>query len=304
MHVHYIMTRIREFRTLLHHILIHPNNRNGKFAAIFRLMKWQLLKNVSKKGVIVPVGTNRLFKVVCDSKFSSLVIYNRLPDWDEMNFLLRFLRHGDAFIDIGANVGFYTVLASTVISEQPLIAIEANPRNVTILREQVALNKLSNVRVFETALGNTNGELIFEDISRETGSLAPRSDFSGPQIRVSCSLLDDVLASLNIAAPVLVAKMDTEGCEGMILEGAEKTLRAGTVGIWLFELADVSLRRHGSSAEELVSMFEKHGYSILYWDEEHRRLGRRGDEYDSGRANYLACNYAQLQERLLVKQLV
>ncbi len=263
-----------------------------------RLLKWQLSKNISKKPVIVPVGNNRRFKVVCDSKFSSLVIYNRLPDWNEMNFLLRFLRPEDVFVDIGANVGFYTVLASTIIFEQPIIAVEANPRNVIILREQVALNHLSNVRVFETALGSTEGVLMFEDSSRETGSLASADACSGAQIRVACSLLDHILASVPIASPVIVAKMDVEGCEGMILEGAKRTLETGAVKIWLFELGDEVLRRHGSSAEQLLGVFEHYGYSVLYWDEDGQRLGHKGDEHDFGHANYIASNYAQIRERL------
>ena len=284
------MAPLQELRTLLHHILIHPNNRDQKIAAAFRLLKWQIWKNLLKRPVTVRVGTDRLFKVVCDSKFSSLVIYNRLPDWDEMNFLLRFLRPEDAFIDIGANVGFYTVLASTIIREQSILAIEANPRNAKIVREQVALNRLTNVRVLETALGDKQGKLLFEDSSRETGSLASAGDASPSHIRVPCSLLDDVLASEKITAAVVVAKMDVEGCEGMILEGARQTLEEGRVNVWLFELAETGLRRHGSSEEQLLGIFERHGYSILYWDEAHQRLGNRGDEHDNGHANYLACN--------------
>jgi hypothetical protein len=74
------MNRLKEFQTLLRHVLDHPNNRKNRLCAAMRLLKWQLSKNISKKPVIVPVGNNRRFKVVCDSKFSSLVIYNRLPD--------------------------------------------------------------------------------------------------------------------------------------------------------------------------------------------------------------------------------
>jgi hypothetical protein len=67
-----------------------------------------------------------------DSKFSSLVFYTKLPDWDEMNFLLRVLRPGDGFVDIGANVGFYTLLASARCSSDCIWAAEALPRNIEV----------------------------------------------------------------------------------------------------------------------------------------------------------------------------
>ena len=105
-----------------------------------------------------------------------MVIYNVLPDWDEMNFLLRFLRPSDGFIDIGANVGFYTVLASTVITEGPLLAFEANPRNVEVLRQQIELNRLANAEIFCSALGDSTGELKFSDSGRETGAVQNPDD--------------------------------------------------------------------------------------------------------------------------------
>lgn len=292
---------ITELRNLLGNVLRHPNNRHARVAAAFRFLRWQIHKRLIKKPVVIPVGRNRSFKVVCDSKFSSMVLYNVLPDWDEMNFLLRFLRPEDAFIDIGANVGFYTILASTIVIETPILAIEANPRNASVLREQIALNNVGNIRMLETALGDAESTLMFDDCGRETGSLAHEGVSFQRQIEVRCTLLDTLLAG-NALADCIVAKMDVEGCEEMILRGAKETLKRGDVSVWLFELADAGLRRHGSSSERLIQVFEQSGYSILYWDEERQHLGHRGDEADSDRGNYLACrNEAFVRERLSAK---
>ena len=279
---------IKELVWLLGHVLRHPDNRRHRWRATLRFFHWQLHKRLRKTPITVRVGTNRSFKVVCDSSFSSLVVYNRLPDWDEMNFLLRLLRPADGFIDIGANVGFYTVLASTVVTVGPILTIEANPKNVLILREQIQLNDLQNTTVMDFALGNVAGEVAFSDSSRETGSLASGDEADGCVIKVPCKTLDAVLGSLALP-DCTIAKMDVEGCEEMILQGGTKTLVQKRIGVWLFELADTGLKRHHSSAEQLVKIFNDHGYSVHYWDEESRRLGKRGDETDTDRANYIAC---------------
>ena len=293
-----MLSTLKELVWLLGHVVRHPNNKRQRLRATLRFFHWQLHKRLWKTPLTVSVGSNRLFKVICDSYFSSLVIYNRLPDWDEMNFLLRLLRPADGFVDIGANVGFYTVLASTLVTEGPILSVEANPKNVTILREQVQLNGLSNVTVLPFALGNVAGEVAFSDSSRETGSLADGSESDGRLIKDPCQTLDAALGGLALPAWT-VAKMDVEGCEEMILQGGRDTLAQNRISVWLFELADAGLKRHRSSAEQLVRLFNEHGYSICYWDEKTQRLGGRGDEADTDRANYIACRDAgQLGQRL------
>jgi len=90
-----------------------------------------------------------------------MVVYTGLPEWDEMNFLLRILRprmlHGHRCqCRILHGPGLHDC-------EGPLLAFEANPRNLEVLREQVKLNQLANAEVFGTALGNSTGELSFLD---------------------------------------------------------------------------------------------------------------------------------------------
>ena len=290
---------LSELRWLLGCVLSHPYNRGRRFSAFFRFVSWQIRKRLFKRPAIIRVGATRQFKVVCDSPFSSTALYNVLPDWDEMNFLIRFLRPSDGFIDIGANVGFYTILASTVVTEGPILAFEANPRNVEVLRQQVELNHLPNAEIFCTALGNSTGELSFHDSGRETGSVQEGSGAGAKLITVPCSRLDDCLDSRTLP-PCVVAKMDVEGFETTVLEGARDAMKKGGVSVWLFELNDVALREHGSSGEKLIEAFTAHGYSICYWDQDSRRIGRRGDERDHDRENYLACRDVEIIERRII----
>lgn len=52
---------------------------------------------------------------------------------------------------------------------------------------------------------------------------------------------------------------------------------------------EIALKKHGATGEQLLEAFTAHGYSILYWDEEHRQLGTKGDARDANRENYVAC---------------
>jgi len=283
-----MLRTLSELRWLLGCVLNHPANRRHRIRAVVRFAWWQFRKRVSREPAVISVGANRKFKVLCDSPFSSMVVYDGLPEWDEMRFLLRILGESDGFIDIGANVGFYTVLASTIVTGGPLFAFEANPRNLEVLRDQVQLNGLANARVFGNALGNSTGELSFFDSGRETGSLATAGDSGAKVITVPCARLDDCLARHSLPDYV-VAKMDVEGCEALVLEGATALMQSGRISVWLFELNETALCKHGSSGEKLIEAFTRHGYAIVYWDEEHRRLGVKGDGQDENRENYVAC---------------
>jgi FkbM family methyltransferase len=278
---------LSDLTTLVGHITHHPNNRGRRLPALGRLAYWQVRKRLLHSSMIVAVEGRRRFKVVPDSRFSSLVFYNRLPDWDEMNFLLRVLRPRDGFLDIGANVGFYTILASTA-TEGPLVAIEASPRNVAVLHDQIRLNGIGHVKVLELAVGDVDGELPFDGADRETGGLIEPSSESPLAIRVPCRRLDGLLDDAFLDR-CLLAKIDIEGNEVAALRGASRILADRRIPCWIFELSSENLRGRGSSEADLIGLFESNGYEILYWDEDRDRLGTRGDADDVGRSNYLAC---------------
>lgn len=269
----------------MEHVWAHPANRNARLAAIGRLLRWQVQKHLLRQPLIVNLGAGRRFKIPIDSKFSSLVYYNRLPDWDEMNFLLRVLRPGDRFVDIGANVGFYSILASQKVTAPNIFAFEANPANVTVLREQATINRLDGLQIFPYALGSRRGRLSFRAGDRETGAVSP-AGAAGAFI-VECRTLDEllVLAFTNCEA---IAKMDVEGYEVEVLLGAPRLLKDKVIGTWLFELSAVNLSNQNRSIHELLNLFSQSGYRFYFWNESAEALDEV--EPEVGRVqNYIAC---------------
>jgi FkbM family methyltransferase len=126
------------------------------------------------------------------------------------------VRPGMLCWDVGANVGFYTLLLAELVGAGGRVfAFEPVPRNVELLRRHVEMNRCQNVRILPCALGDSDGEAEFDpgpDTSR--GRIA-----AGGPLKVPCSRADTLLAAGEVEAPDVI-KIDVEGTEADVLRGA------------------------------------------------------------------------------------
>jgi FkbM family methyltransferase len=130
------------------------------------------------------------------------------------------VKRGDVFYDVGANVGFYSLLAATLIDLGRVYAMEPLPANLGYLRKHLELNRVSNVEVFEVAVSDQVGSAFFQvEATRAMGRIAP--DGADGAIRVETSTLDTLLKEEQIAPPNFI-KMDIEGAEFRALLGARE----------------------------------------------------------------------------------
>jgi FkbM family methyltransferase len=140
-----------------------------------------------------------------------------------LDAIAKTLGPGDIFVDAGANVGFFSVLASRAVGEDGrVIAIEMMPGTAAALRRNVALNDLSNVTVAECALSSRMGDTVEARVSPGKHGQASiiRKDITGSvrKVLVITSTFDWLLRGLD---PKLI-KMDLEGAEKEAAEGATK----------------------------------------------------------------------------------
>jgi len=143
-----------------------------------------------------------------------------------LSTLARFLKPGDVAVDVGANVGLYTVLlARTVGSQGLVIACEPGGRNFEHLGENLKLNGLTNVRLFRKALGNTSGQAKLY-ASTVIGNSSLASGKNGNAVAEDVELIegDRLIAQENLPVPRAL-KIDVEGFEYAVLKGFERTLR-------------------------------------------------------------------------------
>lgn len=129
------------------------------------------------------------------------------------------LRPGHTVLDVGANVGYYTLLASVLVGDPGRVhAFEPEPRNAGFLRRHASLNRRGNVRVEQAAVSDREGTARFDFGSGSgTGHLAD----SGA-IEVRTLSLDDYCAQHGLAPHAI--KIDVEGAEMSVLQGARETL--------------------------------------------------------------------------------
>jgi FkbM family methyltransferase len=135
------------------------------------------------------------------------------------------LKDARLFTDVGAHVGYYTLLASKIAKE--IISIEPNPFNYKLLKFNLRINKIKNVYALNIAASNYNGETgIF--IPKLKGKIATdesRLDNNISRIKIKVVKLDDLL--LKIGKNPDVIKIDVEGSEMQVLEGLQEALRKG-----------------------------------------------------------------------------
>lgn len=173
---------------------------------------------------------------------------------------------GGTLVDVGAQKGTISLRAANYVgSAGRVISIEPNPVSAAVLRENIKASGHSNVEVLELACGREPGELdlyIGPRMNTGAASLSKRQAVeaggSGSSYRVKVLPLDDIVRASGLSA-VHVIKVDTEGAETMIIQGAQETLGRFQPTLVL-ETVDHHLRNMGSSLEELEDLLRRLGY--------------------------------------------
>jgi hypothetical protein len=138
---------------VLKFIYNHPLNSDDKIKSVIKFIKWQMGIRLLKYPIIFPFTENTRLLASKGMTAATGNLYCKLMEYEDMAFLLHFLRDGDLFVDIGANVGAYTVLASGEIGADT-ISIEPIPSTVEILETNILINKIQDkVKILKIGLG-------------------------------------------------------------------------------------------------------------------------------------------------------
>ena len=122
--------------------------------------------------------------------------------------------------DVGANVGYYTLIAARGSPKRKVFAFEPLPSNIAIIRRHLTLNHLTNVSVIEAALSDRNGTAFFQESANNSmGRLQPDG-----KLKVTCVTIDGLIRDYQVPPPS-VMKIDVEGAEFAALSGGINTLK-------------------------------------------------------------------------------
>jgi len=172
------------------------------------------------------------------------------------------LRPGMTFVDIGANLGYYTVLACGTVGR--IVSFEPSVENIAILRRNVEANGAANVTVVPSGVGDkTETRRLALDADNKGKHSLIASDGAGETIAITT--LDRALAELGVTRVDLI-KMDIEGWEAHAFDGMAETLRRDRPTIF-FEYAPARVRLAGRDPFAMIRSLSKLGYDLFAIDE-------------------------------------
>ncbi|GAA4084476.1 FkbM family methyltransferase [Mucilaginibacter panaciglaebae] len=253
---------MKKIKITLGFILAHPLAKRHIFKALWRLVTWQIQSayNPSRffiKSFIPPVR----FYVSKGLTGITGNIYAGLHEFNEMAFLLHFLRDEDTFIDVGANVGAYTILASGVCGATS-IALEPVNSTFDILLKNVELNQLNgNVTAVNAAAGSEMGVTRFTSANDTTNHVVAENEtITSENIEVKLLTIDSLIQK-NIPQ---LAKIDVEGFESEVLKGMVNTLDADDLKAIIIELNGSGNRYGFNEADIHQNLLNKRFRPHLY----------------------------------------
>lgn len=224
------------FYNTIKFIATHPLNKKNPLGGLYRFAKWQLRTRISPKPVVCKFGTKSKLLVSRGMTGATQNIYCGLQEFHDMAFLLHFLRESDAFIDIGANVGSYTILASSEVGATTY-SVEPVLKTFEHLQENIDLNASNDRAVlFNMGVGSSQGTISF------TKGLDTMNHVAVPGEEHTIEVPVDTFDNLFVLDKTTLVKIDTEGFETAVIEGMEQALENPHLQAIIIELNGLSLR--------------------------------------------------------------
>jgi FkbM family methyltransferase len=220
-------------------------------------------------------------------------IYTGLHEFEDMAFVLHALRENDVFVDIGANIGSYTVLAGAVVGAR-CIAFEPIPTTYHHLIQNINLNGISKVvDAQNSGIGSEDGELKFTSGLDTVNHVITESEDKTDSISVPVKSLDSAVGG---QFPTII-KIDVEGFESNVIEGASEVLAQESLLAVVMEL-NGSGSRYGFDERILHKKMLDFGFETFTYSPFARKLiPLNGKNMKSSNTLYLK-NREEVQSRV------
>lgn len=175
------------------------------------------------------------------------------------------LKAGQVIFDIGANIGYYALLASKKIgSDGKVYAFEPDKNNIQVLVKNIELNNLTNIDLVQKAISDKTGFVNFKSSDLSKGDSAISANQSTGSVSVPAITFDDFVKENNTVPDVI--KMDVEGAEILVLRGAKQFFESIQKPVSLFIEYNPQGLNEVSQIDpmELIKSLEFYGFDIKY----------------------------------------
>lgn len=248
----------------------HPGVRGSALRAIWRYLSWQFVSRFTCLNFSFNWVNEAQLYVNKSEAMVTHTYYTGLLEYSDMLFTLRFLRSQDNFLDIGANSGLYTVLASKC-GQANSLSIEPIPNTFERLQKNCLLNGLAKKTILKNiALGNEAGKLKMTANFDATNHIV-LGETNEANLEVEVSTVDLVCEQHNFS-PIFI-KLDVEGFEEKVLEGANKILSSSDLKIVLVECNESGLK-YGIDDETVSKRLMDYGFEPFSYNGNDNTLTR------------------------------
>jgi len=283
---------------MLRQIWAAPGNQGQRCRAVLRALRWfRICRSnlaATDKPDLLPVFGERIYPCYPDSIIAKHVMYHsEWFDYDMLHFMQAFLRPDDHFLDIGANTGLHTLLASTRITRGQITCVEPDPRNLARLRLALEINQLKNVAILPVAATDRESELTLEcnDVFSRI-AIENASQPSGTASKVQGRRLDHLLPRQLIH----FCKVDVEGAEWLALKGLSSLIESGLLPVLVFELCGW-MKYYNQDEDALLNWLSSHGYMFAKYRHSSQALSF-SRPYDNDVFAFTAKGLDMVRERM------
>jgi len=238
--------------------------RRAPVLAVSRLISWRAKCSLQKMAIVKfhKLDLQLLLPVKWEGIGRSIFAFREHYE-PELAFLQHVLSPGATFVDVGANLGIYTLMAGRIVGHLGrVIAFEPSAQSFPLLRQNIELNHLTNVHAFPVALSEKTGETLLYHAPCPSGnSLGKDPSFNGNCEVVVTESLDNIVQEVSVER-VDVIKMDVQGAEELVLRGAQK-VAASMKPVIIFEFYPEGAALLGLSPYGAWELLERLGYDFF-----------------------------------------
>lgn len=233
-----------------------------KFPFLYKIYKKIYLLTNPKEIMKINVSGLKLFVDSSDMGIVPSLLNHGEHESYETKLLLSLLKPGMIIADIGANIGYYSLLITEYLKDDcKVFSFEPESRNYDLLRKNIKLNKFNNIFPVKKALSNKSGTVtLYTDITNKGNP-----SFSEKNVKiidksenVETITLDDFFENQQVDLDLI--KIDTQGAEALIFEGAHNILKTNVIII--MEFWPYGLKNMNYDPLELLNKIESYGFYI------------------------------------------
>tara|TARA_Y100001970_G_scaffold294299_1_gene450052 strand:+ start:7425 stop:8258 length:834 start_codon:yes stop_codon:yes gene_type:complete len=246
----------------------------------FRLLNFRGIRHFANRLSSLPtgyfkvglnIGDIRLYANSLD-RFLAIIFWKlSLLEGFESKYLLKIIRPGWTILDIGANIGFYTIQFAKAVNKNGIVfAVEPANNNIDMLKKNIEINEVKNVRIINKAISSKtdSGELFLSEGHSGDHRIYETNE-KRESVIVNTITVD---AIVNNEKRVDLIKMDIQGAEHLAIQGMNETIDRFPNIIIVTEFSPSMLNSSGGNPIKFVQYFVDKGFKIKFFDEKKKSL--------------------------------